>query len=188
MKKEQVIEAARTLFTKYGFKRVSMDEIARYAGVTKKTIYMYFDNKEDLLKYFINEELQNMKNIVEEIERKSNDFFDTVNETIFKLLQYRKERDFLKNITDEAELLKNPIIINNLHLIDKQIQEYIKEKLQKAKEKGFIYYEDIDITAFLVYKMYLALIIEWNNESKELDEHMIANSISRILKNGLKNK
>ena len=39
MKKENVIESARLLFHKYGFKKVSMDEIAREANVTKKTIY-----------------------------------------------------------------------------------------------------------------------------------------------------
>ena len=38
-KKEEVINAARDLFTKYGYKKVSMDEIAKEANVTKKTIY-----------------------------------------------------------------------------------------------------------------------------------------------------
>ena len=42
MKKDQIIEAARLLFHKYGFKKVSMDEIAREAGVNKRTIYSYF--------------------------------------------------------------------------------------------------------------------------------------------------
>ena len=39
MKREQIIEAARKLFNKYGFKKVSMDEIASSAGVTKKTVF-----------------------------------------------------------------------------------------------------------------------------------------------------
>lgn len=38
-KKEVVINTARELFTKYGYKKVSMDEIARTSNVTKKTIY-----------------------------------------------------------------------------------------------------------------------------------------------------
>ena len=71
MKKDQIIEAARLLFHKYGFKKVSMDEIAREAEVTKRTIYSYFSSKEDLLKYFIQEEILNMKNIVEEIDNKN---------------------------------------------------------------------------------------------------------------------
>lgn len=36
MKQEQILKAAKELFTKYGFKKVSMDEIASETGVTKK--------------------------------------------------------------------------------------------------------------------------------------------------------
>ena len=186
MKEEQIIEVARKLFHKFGFKKVSMDEIAREAGVTKKTIYRYFDSKEALLKYFIQEEIQNMKAIVEKVESKNMDFFGTVNEATCKLLKYRKEKDFLNIISKEAEWLKDPIIIKNLALIDTQIQNYIKGKLQKAKEKGFIEFTDLDITAFLVYKMYIALIIEWNDKDKTMDEQKIANSISDIIKKGLR--
>ena len=50
-KKEEVINAARDLFTKYGYKKVSMDEIAKEANVTKKTIYSYFSDKEAMFKY-----------------------------------------------------------------------------------------------------------------------------------------
>ena len=98
MKEEQIIEVARELFHKFGFKKVSMDEIAKEAGVTKKTIYHYFNSKEALLEYFIQEEIQNMKTIIEEVESKNMDFFDTVNEAICKLLKYRKEKDFLNVI------------------------------------------------------------------------------------------
>ena len=183
MKKENVIESARLLFHKYGFKKVSMDEIAREAN---ETIYSYFSSKEDLLKYFIQEEIVNMKNIVEEIDNKNLDFFETVNQSIYSLLKYRKDKDFLNIITKEAEWLKNPVIINSLELIDTQIQNYIKTKLEKAKENGYIDYKNADVTSFLIYKMYIALMFEWNEHEKELDEQMIASSISEILKNGLR--
>ena len=50
MKDEQIINAAKSLFTKYGLKKVSMDEIASEAGVTKKTVYTYVPSKEELVK------------------------------------------------------------------------------------------------------------------------------------------
>jgi len=186
LKEEQIIEVARELFHKFGFKKVSMDEIARESGVTKKTIYHYFNSKKALLEYFIQEEIQNMKTIIEEVESKNMDFFDTVNEAICKLLKYRKEKDFLNVISREAEWLKDPILVKNLALIDTQIQNYIKSKLQKAKEKGFIEFTNLDVTAFLVYKMYIALIIEWSDKDKTMDEQMIANSISEVIKRGLR--
>ena len=186
MKKEQIIEAARNLFHQFGFKKVSMDEIAKEAGVTKKTIYIYFSSKEELLKYFIQEEITNMEEIVEEVEAKNTDPFEAVNQAIYKILQYRKHQDFLNIIAKEAEWLRNPVIVESLNLIDNKIQNYIRTKLQSAKEKGFIEYKDLDITTFLIYKMYIALIIEWNPKDKELNEQMIAETISDILKKGLR--
>ena len=160
MKQEQIIQAARKLFNKFGYKRVSMDEIAKEAGVTKKTVYSYFASKEDLLKYFINEEVLNMKKIVEEVEKEEVDLFQ--------------------------EVFQNPKVLENLKIIDKTIQNYIREKLEFAKEKKLIQVKDIDITAFLIYKMYILLLVEWGDD--ELDEEKLADNIMFILKNGLERR
>ena len=64
-KKETVINTARELFTKYGYKKASMDEIAKEANVTKKTIYSYFKDKDSMFSYFIREELEKMKKRIE---------------------------------------------------------------------------------------------------------------------------
>ena len=126
-----------------------------------------------------------MEEIVEEVEANNTDPFEAVNQAIYKILQYRKHQDFLNIIAKEAEWLRNPVIIESLNLIDNKIQNYIRTKLQSAKE-GFIEYKDLDVTTFLIYKMYIALIIEWNPKDKELNEQMIAETISDILKKGLR--
>ena len=60
MSKETLIRSARELFLKYGIKSVSMDDIARLLGISKKTIYNIVDNKselvEEVIKDFIQEE------------------------------------------------------------------------------------------------------------------------------------
>jgi AcrR family transcriptional regulator len=45
-----LLETGRKLFWKYGFKRVSIDEICREAGVSKMTFYRCFENKTELAK------------------------------------------------------------------------------------------------------------------------------------------
>ncbi|MBR3673691.1 MAG: TetR/AcrR family transcriptional regulator [Clostridia bacterium] len=190
MKEKQIIEAARMLFNKYGFKKVTMDEIAREANVTKRTVYSYFSSKEELFKCIINEELENMKKIVEDVEAENlkngnQDFYGTVHQGIYKLLKYINKRKFLKNLVNEAEILKNPIIIENLKVIDSEVQNYIKQKLQDAINKGYIKVKDVDIVAFLIYKMYIALMFDWNENNKKLDENIIADNIISILKTGL---
>jgi AcrR family transcriptional regulator len=47
-KKECILTAATKYFTRFGFKKASVDEIARHAGVAKGTIYLACASKEDL--------------------------------------------------------------------------------------------------------------------------------------------
>ena len=47
---EQIADAARTLFARYGYRRTSMDDIAREAGVAKATLYLHFSGKEDVFR------------------------------------------------------------------------------------------------------------------------------------------
>lgn len=49
MIKEQIISTAFDLFSQYGIKGVSMDDIARKIGISKRTLYGIFDDKETLL-------------------------------------------------------------------------------------------------------------------------------------------
>lgn len=47
-KRRQIIDGARRVFLAQGFDAASMGEIARAAGVSKGTLYVYFDSKEAL--------------------------------------------------------------------------------------------------------------------------------------------
>lgn len=47
---EQVADAARRLFARYGYKRTSMDDIAREACVAKATLYLHFKGKDDVFR------------------------------------------------------------------------------------------------------------------------------------------
>lgn len=46
---QQLIEKATLLFKKYGFKSISMDDLSKSLKISKKTLYKYFANKEDLI-------------------------------------------------------------------------------------------------------------------------------------------
>jgi len=47
--KNNIIESARNLFLKYGIKSVTMDDIAQTLAISKKTIYQYFKDKDELV-------------------------------------------------------------------------------------------------------------------------------------------
>ena len=52
-KRRQIMEGARQVFLSAGFDGASMNDIARAAGVSKGTLYAYFDSKDDLFRAII---------------------------------------------------------------------------------------------------------------------------------------
>lgn len=48
-KKEYILTESYQLFRKYGVRSLSMDDIARELGISKKTLYQHFENKSDLM-------------------------------------------------------------------------------------------------------------------------------------------
>lgn len=47
--KHKILSGAEALFMKYGFKSITMDDISRELGISKKTLYQYFEDKNDLV-------------------------------------------------------------------------------------------------------------------------------------------
>lgn len=72
-KKEQIQLAAQRLFLEKGFSNTSMDAITKEAGVSKQTVYSYYESKEDLLydvfQHLIREiDIENKFQLTEKIE------------------------------------------------------------------------------------------------------------------------
>src|SRR5271157_1147745 len=55
-KRRQIVEGARLVFLAKGFDAASMSDIARAAGVSKGTLYVYFTSKEQLFGAIVREE------------------------------------------------------------------------------------------------------------------------------------
>lgn len=185
MKEEQIIKSAKELFLKYGYKKVSMSEIAENANITKRTLYSYFKDKDDILNYIIEEEITNMKQIIDEIEKEDLPFLKKVHKTILKIFEYKKQKQLLTILTQEYKKMQNPKLNEKLKRFDENIQDYIKERVHYAMENGYIKKSDPDIISFIIYKIYIALVFEWEENNDELDEKKITDNIMHVLSEGL---
>jgi AcrR family transcriptional regulator len=54
-RKRQIIDSGKTLFSKFGYRKVTIEEICRAAGVSKMTYYRFFENKIDLVRFILTE-------------------------------------------------------------------------------------------------------------------------------------
>lgn len=56
--KERILEKAGDLFKRYGIRSITMDEIAAQLGISKKTIYQFFTDKDEMVSAVIEQEVQ----------------------------------------------------------------------------------------------------------------------------------
>lgn len=69
--KENIIGTAEELFLKYGFRRVTMDDIAREMAISKKTIYQYFKDKNEIVCCVTEQYLKKENKEIEALEAES---------------------------------------------------------------------------------------------------------------------
>jgi AcrR family transcriptional regulator len=72
--RERIISFAREHFMHEGFSKVTLDEIATELGMSKKTLYKYFEDKEDLLRAGIEENLRKIANEIDTITTSDGSF------------------------------------------------------------------------------------------------------------------
>lgn len=68
---EQIIHAAAELFMRYGVRSVSMDDISKALGISKKTLYQLVPNKDQLLSNVIETKMRMDIQLMDEIQQQS---------------------------------------------------------------------------------------------------------------------
>ena len=79
----RIAEEAESLFLKYGIRAVTMDTIAHELGMSKRTIYEKFSDKDTLLEFVIKRKAEKQKEVFTQIMTDS----ENVIEVIFKILE-----------------------------------------------------------------------------------------------------
>ena len=147
-KKQQIVSTARDLFWKFGFRRVSIEEICREANVSKMTFYKHFKNKDELVKYIIDLIIGIAMKKYREIMDSDMSFTEKVEKSIQLKMESSNDMsreffdDFHKNASPELREHFNKLVRANLQTIQ---NDYIK-----AQKKGDVR-SDINPNFILYY-------------------------------------
>ena len=141
-----------TLFRQYGIRSVTMDDISKSLGISKKTLYEAFPSKEELLNYIIEEWIKIMQDSTCE-EKALKQSANAIDEIV----------TILKHLSTSMHNI-NPIFFWDLEKyypeqakkINEFREKYISEKIRKNLEKGIaekLYRSDINIDiVVMIYK------------------------------------
>ena len=124
--REQIIEASRQIFSRFGFKKTTMDEIAQGVRKGKSSIYYYFSSKEDIYKAVIEKEAALIRDELASAIGK-------VDDPIEKLKTYVTVRmRTFHAMVNFYEAIKNEFL-THLDFINKIREKYDKEEMQMVE-------------------------------------------------------
>ena len=88
MLRQRIIDISNELFRTFGLKSVSMDDIAKKVGISKRTLYETFSSKDELLTMCLSEkERRQAESLMQIIEDKENDYVDVIVKILIHLSQ-----------------------------------------------------------------------------------------------------
>ena len=147
---EKILKTALELFFRYGIRHVTMDEIARELGMSKKTIYQFFREKDDLVNQLLDVELQEKECEFEELTGQSK---DAVHEM---LLISAKMREMMQGINPMFFLDLQKFYASGFKRFQKFKEECGYENVVRNMKKGIeqgLYRDDLDVEIVARYRM-----------------------------------
>jgi AcrR family transcriptional regulator len=139
--REKILHNATDMFLNLGFKSVTMDDIARTSGVSKKTIYAHFSNKTDLVEAVTNYLFDSICIGIDDIQCQEENPIVELFEIKKFVLQHLKD----EKSSPQYQLQKYyPKIYATLkHRQFEVMQDSIKENLSRGTQMG-LYRESIE--------------------------------------------
>ena len=183
--RDVILETARYIFKKFGFNKTSIGDIAIAARKGRRTIYTYFESKEDIYKAVIEKEVDVLRTKLVEIifteskaKEKLKAYMITRMMTINELANYYEalRNDYLQDFK---------IIENIREDFDNQEINMINEILTKGVENNEFKIENINLTAKAIVIALKGFEIPFFIEKVDKDIESQLNSLIDILFNGI---
>jgi AcrR family transcriptional regulator len=172
----KIIEGAYKIFIEHGIRNVSMDDLCRMMGISKKTLYQIVENKTDLLGKISSYIQEAIDERIKEIKDKNLNAIDYLlemskvsSESHFKInpivtFEFRK---YYPQVYDDYMTRKKEIILEN---IMQNIDQGIKEGLYRQ-----------DLNKEIVARLYFQKIEDFQNMSKEEIQDFSYNKIFEVM-------
>lgn len=146
-----LIEAARVLFTRKGYARTTMSDIAREAKRGRRTLYMHFPSKEVLLRKVIETELNRILEVLREIAAKDIPADRKIMELVFGRLENVRHTVF-RNGSLRADFTRFYLTIDSIRRkYDKIEVALIHNVLIEGREQGLFRFGNANLMAEIIH-------------------------------------
>ena len=125
IRKEKILKVAHEIFTRYGYKKTTLDDISKAVRKGKSSLYYYFDSKEDLFYDVVLKEADVMKRELESVVLRNIDPVEKLRDYIMTKLTISRNMVEFYHSSDQDS--------TQVDFIEKIKQKYIKDEIRMIK-------------------------------------------------------
>ena len=179
--KDRIREQARNLFFKYGIRSVSMDDLSAGLGISKKTIYQWFKDKDELVQAIIDQENQGMQADCDQCLDDSADAIEEILLTLDRMIQH------LKNMNPTVVYDLQKFHFQSFQSFSENKNKYLLTVITKNLERGIdegLYRDGLNIAILSRYRLE-AMMIAFNQEVFPAPEYNLIEVTMTLIENFL---
>lgn len=181
-----IVGVARRIFTRYGFRKTTMEEIASASQMGKSTIYYYFKSKEDIFRAVVEFEALMLKERLNRIISKDNSPSERLKAYIlFRLHHVRTLGNFYAALNEET-LSHMGFILEIRRNFEKEEQDLVGKILEDGMEQDVFQLSSSEIGAIAISTMLKGLEVPLLlDEEHKSDREELMEDLIRVLLNGI---
>jgi len=181
-----IVGIARRIFTRYGFRKTTMEEIASASQMGKSSVYYYFKSKEEIFRAVVEFEATMLKEQLSRIISKNNSPPERLKAYIlFRLHHVRTLENFYAALNEET-LSYMGFILEIRRNFEAEEQELVSKILEDGMEQGVFQLSSSKIGAIAISTMMkgleLPLLLD---EAHKTDRGELMEDLIRVLFNGI---
>ncbi len=183
--KETIVNVARHIFTRFGFKKTTMDEIAVASRKGKSSIYYYFSSKEEIFQAVVEKEATILKEELHKLNQETDSpALKLKMHVLTRMRTMEKLSNFYCAIKDDY--------LSHLDFIEKIRKKYDQEEIQMMEkiliegvEKGIFEIEDTSLAAIAIVTALKGIEVPLFHGTEERDIEHRLEQVIHILFHGV---
>ena len=177
-KKDEILDAARSLFNRYGFYKTSVDDIAQAVGMQKSSLYYYFKDKEELfISAYIREWDNVMDDLVKSAEKESGPD-EKILKYVRKSLKHYERVVLEHNIPMKVIVETRNTFKNIFNQTNHKSLDFIENTIQEGIDQG--YYRPVDPHRVAVAILNAKYSIQYDNFMQYINSMPTPGNFKRI--------
>lgn len=122
--RDQILDAADRLMSRFGFRKMTLDDVAREASLSKRTIYLHFTGKEDVGLSSIGRVVEAVHNSLQEISKRDQSEVDRLEQMLIVRVMGRIERikDYYHSLDELFEVVRPAYMARRKTYFEKEVQ------------------------------------------------------------------